>query len=228
MRALDSLRRDHQLLFGLTEALDAYANAMDAEQPLVAGDFAALVQGFRTFADYRHFEKEEQILGPWLVRHGFDDNLPILVDGRDEHHKLRYLIDVLYQSAQRELDWTKDERKRISAAAHSLCERQRRLAAQQEIELFPDIITRIAGSHLEELASELWQFDVRSEAKSSALDAQELSRDVFGRYAGLGPSRARGAVKGSRSSRSARARAARAAEAERSTAGIQRPERYAT
>jgi len=191
MRALESLHRDHQLIFGLTEALDAYANALDAKHPLVAGDFKALVHGFRTFADYRHFEKEENILVPWLVRRGFDDNSGILVGARNEHQQLRYLIDVLYQSAERELDWSRDERNRISAAARSLSEQQRQLAAQQEIELFPDILTRLPAHALDDLASELWQFDVRSEVRASPLDVQELSRDVAGRYADAPPSRPR-------------------------------------
>src|SRR6187431_275989 len=113
MRALESLERDHRLLQGLTEALEVYVAALDAGETLRAGDLSDLVNAFRNVADYRHFEKVEEVLIPLLVRSGFDFDLARLDDGRLEHERVRYLIEVLHQSAERELNWNLDERQRI-------------------------------------------------------------------------------------------------------------------
>jgi hemerythrin-like domain-containing protein len=183
MQALESLEHDHRLLRSLTEALEAYVSALEAGHPLHAGDLRDLVQGFRTVADYRHFEKVEEVLVPVLVRNGFDYNLDVLDGGRLEHERVRYLIEVLYQSAERELSWNLDERQRIACAARNLVEHQRRLTTQLEQELFPEIVTRLDGPVLGRLTEQLCQFDEQSAARDSALDIPELSRSVLARYA---------------------------------------------
>jgi hemerythrin-like domain-containing protein len=189
MRALESLERDHRLLQDLTEALEVYVAALEAGSPLHEGDLRALVQGFRTVADYRYFEKVEEVLIPVLVRNGFDYDPDTLDDGRREHDRVRYLIEVLHQSAERELNWNLDERQRIARAARHLVE-QRHLAAQQEMELFPEIVTRLQPPALGQLTEQLSQFDVLHAARGPELDVSALSRSVLARYAAtLPPSR---------------------------------------
>ena len=180
--ALASLERDHRQLWGLTDALHAYVDALDGGRPLRRGDLKAIVSGLRVVADYRHFEKEEEVLVPMLVRHGFDYHHPLLADGRREHDSLRYLIDVLQQSAERELNWKLDERERISRVAHQLIERQRRLSTEQEARLFPQIVARLEPPALGQLTEQLCQFDESSAAREPTLDVAGLTRNVLGFY----------------------------------------------
>jgi hemerythrin-like domain-containing protein len=189
MRALESLERDHRLLQDLTEALEVYVSALEAGCPLHEGDLRDLVQGFRTVADYRYFEKLEEVLIPVLVRNGFDYDPDTLDDGRREHDRVRYLIEVLHQSAERELNWNLDERQRIARAARHLVE-QRHRAAQQEREMFPEIVTRLQPPALGQLTELLSQFDELHAARGPELDVSALSRSVLARYAAtLPPSR---------------------------------------
>lgn len=180
MRALESLERDHRLLQGLSEALEVYVGALEAGQPLRAGDLTALVEAFRVVADYLHFEKVEEVLVPLLVRNGFDLGL---LDGRDEHSRVRYSIEVLHQSAERELNWNLDERERIARVARHLVEEQRRISARQAVELFPEIVTRLDPSALGQLTEQLCQFDEVSAARSAGPDIAALTRGVLARYA---------------------------------------------
>jgi hemerythrin-like domain-containing protein len=180
--ALASLERDHRLLWGLTDALHAYVDALDRGRPLRRGDLKAIASGLRVVADYRHFEKEEEVMVPVLVRHGFDYHLRILDDGRREHDSLRYLIEVLHQSAERELNWNLDERERISRVAHQLIERQRRLSTHQEACLFPEIVARLEPPALGQLTEQLCQFDESTAAREPALDVAGLTRNVLGFY----------------------------------------------
>ncbi len=190
MQALESLEHDHRLLRSLTEALEAYVAALEAGQPLHAGDLRDLAQGFRAVADYQHFEKVEEVLLPVLVRNGFDYNLDVLGGGWLEHERVRYLIEVLYQSAERDLNWNLDERQRIARAARNLVENQRR-TTQLEQELFPEIVTRLQPPVLGQLTEQLCQFDEHSAARVPSLDIPELSRSVLARYAAAGPDSSR-------------------------------------
>lgn len=180
MRALESLERDHRLLQGLGEALEVYVSALEAGQPLRAGDLRALIEAFRVVADYLHFEKVEEVLVPLLVRNGFDLRL---LDGRDEHARVRYSIELLHQSAERELNWNLDERERIARVARHLVEEQQRISARQAVELFPEIVTRLAPAALGQLTEQLCQFDEASAARSAGPDIAALTRSVLARYA---------------------------------------------
>jgi hemerythrin-like domain-containing protein len=188
MQALESLERDHRLMRGLTEALEVYVSALEAGYPLHEGDLRALMHGFRAVADYRHFEKVEEVLIPVLARNGFQYNLDLLDDGRREHDRVRYLIEVLHQSAERELNWNLDERQRIARAARSLVEDQRRLATRQELELFPEIVTRLEAPALGQLTEQLCQFDEHHASREPALDVTALSQSVLARYTSTLPS----------------------------------------
>jgi hemerythrin-like domain-containing protein len=183
MRALESLERDHRLLQGLTEALEAYVAALEAGHPLRSGDLSDLVQAFRTVADYRHFEKVEEVLVPWLVRNGFDLDLDRLDDGREDRERVRYLIEVLHQSAERELNWNLDECQRIARGARHLVEQQRHISARQAVELFPEILTRLEPAVLGQLTEQLCQFDEANAARWPELDIAALSESVLARYA---------------------------------------------
>lgn len=188
MQALESLERDHRLLQGLTEALEVYVSALEAGRPLQEGDLRNLVDGFRTLADYRYFEKVEEVLIPVLVRNGFDYNLDLLDDGRREHERVRYLIEVLHQSAERELNWNLDERQRIARAALDLVEHQRRLATRQEMELFPEIVTRLEPPVLGRLTQQLSRFDEHNSSRWPEMDVSALSQAVLARYTSTLPS----------------------------------------
>ncbi|HTV22483.1 MAG TPA: hemerythrin domain-containing protein [Polyangiaceae bacterium] len=187
MRALESLERDHWLLQGLTEALEVYVSALETGQPLRAGDLRDLVHAFRTVADYRHFEKVEEVLIPMLMRNGFAFDQSRFDDGRREHQSVRYLIEVLHQSAERELNWNLDERQRIARAARHLVDEQRRITAKQAVELFPEIVTRLEAPALGQLTEQLCQFDETSAARSPGPDVSALSHSVVERYTPVPP-----------------------------------------
>jgi hemerythrin-like domain-containing protein len=187
MQALDTLGRDHQMLGELAEALGAYVSALEAGQPLRDGDLKELVESLRAVTEYRHFEKEEALLVPTLVRHGFDYNHVLLDGRRREFETQRYLLDVLHQSAERELNWTLDERERIARAARGLVEGLRQLASQEEAELFPEIVARLTPAVLGQLTEQLCQFDEQTAARWPGIDIASLHRSVLARYASTLP-----------------------------------------
>ena len=128
--ALQSLRRDHQVLALFADALDAYLGALVSGGAVAPGDFTLLVQVWRSFGDQRHFEKEEQLVTPLLVRSGLDYGLGVLVEERRAREQLRYLIDVLEHATHRELQWSGFERSAICASARALTAIHRRSSSR--------------------------------------------------------------------------------------------------
>jgi len=180
MRALFSLHQDHELLLPLTEALDVFARALAGEDAVDPGDVAEFACAFRGFADHLHYEKEEHVLLPFIVRHGFDWNGELLEAVRADHCRDRYLIDVLCQAAQRKSGLSWDDRRRLSATASTLAEVQRALAMKQEIELFPEISVALDPEALDCLHAELSEFDRHNE--SAAIELRPLISRLMERY----------------------------------------------
>jgi hemerythrin-like domain-containing protein len=178
--ALQSLRCDHQVLARLADALDAYSAVLRADGPLDPGDFTLLVQAWRSFGDQRHFEKEEQLVTPLLVRSGLDFGLEVLVEERRARQQLRYLIDVLEHAAHRELQWSGFERSAICASARALTAIHRRSSEEQEQELFPEIVT-LAPDALAVLNQQLLRFDAADDLRREG-DAEQVGRELLARY----------------------------------------------
>lgn len=183
LHPLESLRRDHRALLQLTDALDTYRALLVAggrAQPRV---LRALTLALRSVGDYRHFEKEEQVLEQVLVRNGYNWNLQSLIHARATHRQLRHSLDVLEHAAQRASRWSQPDRWAIAETLLDFSRRQRTLASLQERELFPEILRRLDPMALAELAARLERFDSQCEAWAPSLDIGRLCRDVERRCA---------------------------------------------
>lgn len=186
--ALQSLRRDHQVLALFADALDAYLGALVSGARMIPGDFTLLVQVWRSFGDQRHFEKEEQIVTPLLVRSGLDFDLEVLVEERRAREQLRYLISVLEHATHREPQWSGFERSAICASARALTAIHRRCSEEQERELFPEIVT-LDPDVLATLNRQLLRFDAADDQRRES-DTAALGRELLARYGVVAPAAA--------------------------------------
>jgi len=180
MQALASLHQDHRILLALTDALDAFARVVAERDDVSPGEVGAFADAFRDFADNMHYEKEEQVLLPFLVRHGFDYNRELLQQVRSDHCQDRYLIDVLHHSAQRDGCFSREDRRRVASTAAALASVQRDLLMKQDIELFPEVVSLIDGAALSSLQAELSLFDLHASSRSA--HARKLIQGLSERY----------------------------------------------
>jgi hemerythrin-like domain-containing protein len=156
---LSSLNQDHRMLLALSDALDVFAGALIRSDDVSPSDVGEFAHAFREFADYLHYEKEEHVLLPFLVRHGFDWNCELLEQIRAEHSRDRYLIDVLHQAGEQQGCLSQHDRRRLAATATTLASVQRGLTMKQDIELLPEVTTALEPKALDELNAELSRFD---------------------------------------------------------------------
>lgn len=180
MQALFSLHQDHRVLLTLTDALDAFARVVAEREDVSPGEVGAFAHAFREFADNMHYEKEEQVLLPFLVRHGFDYNRELLEQVRSDHCHDRYLIEVLHHSAQRDGSFSREDRRRVASTAAELAGVQRDLLMKQDIELFPEVVSLLDVSELARLQAELSLFDLHAGRRSAP--ARKLIHDLSERY----------------------------------------------
>jgi hemerythrin-like domain-containing protein len=182
MQALSSLVREHQLISGLLGALSSYAGRLRSALPPDAADFQSFASTFRELVDCGHHEKEESILLPLLARNGFAWSSGPLAEVRREHSHLRYLMDVVYQAAARELTWSRDERRKIADAITTFVEFKRRHLQKEEAELFPALSRRLEASALAQLEAELSQFDEATGRNRDTARLWQTAEQLIERY----------------------------------------------
>lgn len=182
MQAVSSLVREHQLISALLGALCSYAARLRSALPPDAADFQRFASTFRELVDYRHHEKEESILLPLLTRNGFAWSSGSLAEVRREHSHLRYLMDVIYQAAARELTWSLDERRKLADAAAAFVEFKRRHLQKEESVLFPAVSRRLDASALAQLEAELSHFDEATGRNRESAQAWLIAEQLIERY----------------------------------------------
>jgi hemerythrin-like domain-containing protein len=184
MSALTSLTDEHQMIIELLGALQTYATRLRSGATVDPADLARFSEVFRELVDYRHHEKEEGVLFPFLARNGFEWSSGPLAELHGEHGHLRYLIDVLCQAAARDLaardlPASREQRRQIAEAAAAFVEFKRRHIQREEAVLIPMIAQRLSPSVLEQLGAELRQFDVAAGRNLSAQHGQKGSSSLI-------------------------------------------------
>jgi hemerythrin-like domain-containing protein len=159
MSALMSWTDEHQMILELLGALQTYAIRLRSGASVDPVDLERFSEVFRELVDYRHHEKEEGIVMPLLARNGFAWSSGLLAELRREHGHLRYLLDVLSQSAAKDTGGSREERRQIAEAAVAFVEFKRQHILKEETQLLPAIEQQLDARALEQLGAELAQFD---------------------------------------------------------------------
>lgn len=145
-------------------------------------DLRSFTHALREYADEMHREKEEHVLLPFLVRHGFDWEAPPLSRVYEEHSVERDLIAALDHAGMRIQRWTDEERRHVTALVRSLSELQRRHHRTENEQLFPELLARLDVAALEQLAAELARFDQQHTHIERRREATQLGDDLIVRF----------------------------------------------
>jgi len=182
MEALSSLVREHQFLARLMAALDAYARLVERGIEVDPGDLRGFARTLREFADETHREKEEHVLLPFLVHHGFDWQAPPISQVCDEHSIERDLIGAIDHAGARLERWTDEDRRHVVALVRSLCEFQRRHHHTENEQLFPAVMTRLDLAALGQLREALERFDQGPTHRQRGSAARAIGDALIARY----------------------------------------------
>jgi hemerythrin-like domain-containing protein len=185
MQPLSSLLLEHRFIARLAEALDSYASLVRQGANVAPADLRDFARALREYADELHREKEEYVLLPFLVHHGFDWQSPPLSLVREEHSHERDLITALDHAGARTERWTDESRRNVAALAGSLCALQRKHHQTENERLFPAVTARLDRAALQRLESELERFDRQAAHVERRTAAVDVGESLIARYAVL-------------------------------------------
>jgi hemerythrin-like domain-containing protein len=137
MDPFDLLSEEHRLIAAATDAFEGYVACVELEDAVDREDLRGFVQFFGDFVELGHHDKEESILLPALVKHGFSwDDGPLAVI-RKEHSQERYLLAVLSHAAHQSDEWDAEARRRFISFAREFIRFLRAHMEHEEARLFP-------------------------------------------------------------------------------------------
>jgi hemerythrin-like domain-containing protein len=182
MKAVEHLTNEHREIAALLTVLNTYADALSAGKCGPRPALSPLVQALRVLADEVHFEQEEQILMPWLVRRGVDWEAEVLQHSCIEHARARYLLSVLEQAVARECPRSELDRECVVLTARALVQSQRQLMHMQHTQLYPLIEAYQLSGPVDELSIDLRRHEASLDSARVG-PARHLARRLLSRRA---------------------------------------------
>jgi len=93
-----TLGHEHGLILRVLDAFERYISNIGAGAEIDCLELGRFVTFFREYVDMTHHEREECILFPALVKHGFADKYGPLAHIRDQHGKEREFLWLLMRA----------------------------------------------------------------------------------------------------------------------------------
>jgi len=117
MEPIRILREEHDnILVGL-ETLEACARKLRDNEPVPSGILEGLIEFFRLYADKTHHGKEEDLLFPAMIEHGFSREVGPVHCMLADHENNRALTRQMIQAASEYRSGDREAGQRFAAAA---------------------------------------------------------------------------------------------------------------
>lgn len=182
MSALQSLFREHRIITQLSNAFESYIDGLEQQGAASREHLGLFAVAYRDLVDLIHHEKEETVLMPFLVQHGFDWDNGTLPEVRREHRQERYLTGVLQHASTQLHDWSEEDERHIAATGRAIVEFQREHLIKENTELFPAVLARLSDAELAELKTQLDDFDKESRTEKQGAALEELIASLLESY----------------------------------------------
>ena len=182
MDPFEILRAEHRLIASVLDAFERYLDRLERSEAIPRRDLEEFVVFFREYLDLSHHDKEETILVPALVRHGFHWDEGPLARMRREHDHERYLMRTLRHAALSEGEWSDAERRHAIAIGREIVAFLRAHAEREERLLFPDAKRRLPEDVAERVAKDFVRLDAERTGDASPASLEKLGRALAERY----------------------------------------------
>jgi len=161
----EHLEREHAELELVLQLLEELAARAQRFEPLAQADLGHIVSFLTAFGELGHHEKEEMILTPQLVLHGFDwYEGPVAVMRREHRHEHRF-IRVLTELASQPFDWSAEDRRRFATDAEELARFLRSHMSHEQSAVFSPASDLLPPAVQAQLARAFAEFDALKAAE---------------------------------------------------------------
>jgi uncharacterized alpha-E superfamily protein/hemerythrin-like domain-containing protein len=190
------LEREHHDMAGLLRVIEELSVRAERGELVDRVDLDALMGVLSDWGQLGHHEKEEDVLTPLLVAHGFDWYDGPLASMRREHRQERYLMRALGGLSSQRAPWSAEDRRHFASIAREYVNFLREHMRREERELF----ARARAVLPPEVKADLWvrfeQLDAELKHMASAgrvhADAKRLLRKYDGALNSSAPTTPRG------------------------------------
>jgi uncharacterized alpha-E superfamily protein/hemerythrin-like domain-containing protein len=174
------LEREHAQLELVLRVLDALAAQSERSAPVAASEIQCIVAYLTECGELCHHEKEESILAPKLVEHGFDwYDGPVAAMRREHRHEHTYL-SVLGHLARQRSPWSVEDGRRFATDARALSLFLRSHMDHERRDLFDQAARALPEQVKNALARAFIAFDARQERQLAPARGRML--ELIGKY----------------------------------------------
>jgi hemerythrin-like domain-containing protein len=184
------LAREHAEVEAVLCVLDQLAAQSDRSETVDKSEIQAIVTYLTDCGELGHHEKEEAILAPKLIEHGFDwYDGPVAAMRREHRHEHMYL-SVLGQLARQRGPWSLEDGHRFATDARALSHFLRSHMDHERCDLFDQAARSLPEQTKKALTRAFVDFDARQH-QDLALARKRMTA-LIGKYANLARAEAPG------------------------------------
>jgi hemerythrin-like domain-containing protein len=178
----ERLGSDHAAIEQILRVIDALSARADRGQDVDRRDLAVAIDLLTEFCELGHHEKEEGILTPVLIAHGFDWYRGALAAVRREHRQEHYFMRVLGQLARQNAPWSSEDGRHFASVAREFTSFQRGHMRRERDDLF-DLARRILPADTQRaLVAAFDRFDREPEQVNARANLELMGRPLLDRY----------------------------------------------
>jgi hemerythrin-like domain-containing protein len=175
---VELLVQEHRLIESVLDALWAFAEQLDQDDPPPPAELGGFVDWLRRYADAFHHGKEEDVLFTAMVASGMPgDDGPIAVM-LEQHDEGRRLVSRMAEAAASP-KWTAETRRRAARAATDFVALLRQHIQIEDTVLYPMALATVPPATWETMALAFDELAASHAAERAALEA--LAATLIGR-----------------------------------------------
>ncbi len=157
------LQREHVEVEAVLCVLDRIAEQSERRQTVEKSEVQTIVAYLTECGELGHHEKEEAILAPKLIEHGFDWNEGPVAAMRREHRHEHMYLSVLGQLARQRSPWSLEDGRRFATDARALGHFLRSHMDHERRDLFDQAARSLPEQTKKALAQAFIDFDARQQ-----------------------------------------------------------------
>ncbi len=183
MDAIETLMNEHRAIERALDALVAFADDAGRRGATEAKELGRFVEFIRKFADACHHGKEEGILFAAMVDHGFPrDGGPIAMMLL-EHDRGRALVSMLRKYAEAPGEWSAEDRRQITDAAHAYADLLRAHISKEDAILYPMAERHLPPETMRKVGEDCERFEEQTIGAGEHERLHALAEDLVARHA---------------------------------------------
>lgn len=183
---LSELMREHRLIERVLAALEAFAETLEAGDPVEPAELSDFVEFARDYADRRHHAKEEDVLFAAMAAAGCPRHTGPIALMLEEHERGRDLVSRLGEYIRPVADWDGAQRGAMATLARDFVTLLRSHIEKEDRIVFPMAVQGLDGAAMAEVARRFAALDREARELGEKTRLERLAERLVAAYGSRG------------------------------------------